>query len=87
LHIQNFFLNYFFSNFKLAYINSKNILEINPSHPAIKELLERVKDEPNTETKDLAVLLYEGAMINSGKLFFFFFQLKLIKKKFFYQGY
>jgi ATP-dependent Clp protease ATP-binding subunit ClpA len=45
-------------------------------------------DEPNTETKDLAVLLYEGAMINSGKLFFFFFfQLKLIKKKFFYQGY
>jgi HSP90 family molecular chaperone len=41
-------------------------LEINPSHPAIKELLERVKDEPNQETKDLATLLYEGAMINSG---------------------
>lgn len=48
------------------YANAKRILEINPSHPAIKELLERVKDSPENDTKDLAVLLYEGALINSG---------------------
>jgi len=50
--------------------NSKRILEINPNHPVIKELLERVKDhsgeEPDTETQDLASLLYEAAALNSG---------------------
>jgi len=49
--------------------NSKKILEINPSHPVIKELLERVKDprdEPDNETTELATLLYEAAMLNSG---------------------
>jgi HSP90 family molecular chaperone len=47
--------------------NSKKILEINPSHPAIKELFERVKDDPDKETEDLASVLFEGALINSGK--------------------
>jgi heat shock protein beta len=49
--------------------NSKKILEINPSHPVIKELLERVKDprdEVDNETKDLATLLYEAALLHSG---------------------
>jgi heat shock protein beta len=49
--------------------NSKKILEINPNHPVIKELLERVKDprdEPENETKELATLLYEAALLNSG---------------------
>ena len=46
--------------------NSKKILEINPSHPAIKELFERVKDDPDKDTTDLATLLFEAASINSG---------------------
>jgi len=41
-------------------------LEINPSHPAIKELFERVKEDPDRETEELARVLYEGALINSG---------------------
>mmetsp|Transcript_98691 Transcript_98691/g.137000 ORF Transcript_98691/g.137000 Transcript_98691/m.137000 type:complete len:123 (+) Transcript_98691:262-630(+) len=47
-------------------MNSKKILEINPSHPAVKELFERVKDDPDKETEDLAKVLFEGALINSG---------------------
>jgi HSP90 family molecular chaperone len=46
--------------------NSKNILEINPNHPAIKELLERVKDDPDKETEEYAKVLYEGSLVNSG---------------------
>jgi heat shock protein beta len=49
--------------------NSKKILEINPNHPVVKELLERVKDpreEADNETKELATLLYEAALLNSG---------------------
>jgi len=49
--------------------NSKKIMEINPSHPVIKELLERVKDprdEVDNETKELATLLYDAALLHSG---------------------
>merc|ERR1711907_10401 len=49
--------------------NAKRILEINPPHPVIKELLERVKeqtDEADKETIDMATLLYEAASLNSG---------------------
>ena len=44
------------------------MLEINPSHPLIKELLERVKESDKTdqETTDMARMLVETAMINSG---------------------
>lgn len=47
---------------------TRNILEINPSHPIIKELLERVKDadKEDRESEDLATLLAETALINSG---------------------
>lgn len=48
--------------------NSKKILEINPNHPAIKELLERVKDDPDKETEEYARVLYEGSLVNSGYL-------------------
>lgn len=48
------------------YSSGKKILEINPSHPAIKELFERVKEDPDQETEELANVLYEGAAINSG---------------------
>ena len=58
---------YLFNN-HFRYANSKKILEINPSHPAIKELFERVKDDPDKETEDLATVLYEGAVVNSGIL-------------------
>lgn len=44
----------------------KSILEINPHHPIIKELLERVKDGADEETEDMARLLYEAALLNSG---------------------
>ena len=46
---------------------SKKIFEINPHHPIIKEMLERVKDNPDDEeTKDMSSLLYETALLNSG---------------------
>lgn len=41
-------------------------MEVNPAHPIIKELFERVKDDPDKETEDLAKILYEGSLINSG---------------------
>lgn len=46
--------------------NDKKAVEINPSHPFIKELLEKVKAGPDSETEESAVLLYEVAMMNSG---------------------
>jgi len=48
------------------FMNSKRVLEINPSHPVVKELLERVKEGPDTETTELATVLYETALLNSG---------------------
>jgi len=45
---------------------SKKILEINPGHPIMKELLERVKESPDSETEELVKTLTETAMINSG---------------------
>lgn len=46
----------------------KKNLEINPSHPIVKELLERVKesDKTDTETNEMARMLSETAMVNSG---------------------
>ena len=45
----------------------KRIFEINPHHPILKELLERVKDNPDDEdTEEMARLLYETALLNSG---------------------
>lgn len=41
-------------------------MEVNAAHPAIKELFERVKDEPDKETEELARTLFEGALITSG---------------------
>lgn len=43
------------------------ILEINPRHPIITKLNEMILNEPDAEeTKDLAWLLYDAALINSG---------------------
>lgn len=52
---------------KLSYLdNMKKIIEINPYHPFIKELLERVKTNPDKETEESARLLYNVALISSG---------------------
>lgn len=43
------------------------ILEINPRHPIITKLNEMILNDPEAdETKDLAWLLYDAALINSG---------------------
>ena len=51
---------------------SKKILEINSGHPIMKELLERVKETPDTETEELVRTLTETALINSGIDFILF---------------
>jgi len=49
------------------YGNQKRTLEINPRHPLIKELKERVEtDKEDQTTKDLAEVLYETATLRSG---------------------
>merc|ERR1712048_450395 len=44
----------------------KKIVEINPYHPFIRELLERVKSEVDQDTEESAKLLYEVSLLNSG---------------------
>ena len=46
--------------------NMKRNVEINPYHPFIKELLDRVKSNADTETEESAKLMFEMAMLNSG---------------------
>eukprot|EP00002_Diphylleia_rotans_P033915 TRINITY_DN7254_c0_g1_i1.p1 TRINITY_DN7254_c0_g1~~TRINITY_DN7254_c0_g1_i1.p1 ORF type:complete len:776 (+),score=215.85 TRINITY_DN7254_c0_g1_i1:54-2381(+) len=48
-------------------MTAKKILEINPTHPIIKELNKRVKEESNADSNtDLANLVYETALLQSG---------------------
>lgn len=53
-----------------SFMLGKKTLEINPSHPSIKELLKRIKESElaDEETKDSANLLFEAALLNSGKV-------------------
>jgi len=49
------------------YYGQKKILEINPGHPLIKELLRRVDSNPNDQkAKDLVELMFESATLRSG---------------------
>jgi heat shock protein beta len=49
------------------YFSQKKILEINPGHPLIKELLRRVETDSNDEkAKDLSQLMFEAATLRSG---------------------
>lgn len=49
------------------YFGQKKILEINPGHPLIKELLRRVESDANDpKAKDLVQLMYEAATLRSG---------------------
>ncbi|KAK4752829.1 hypothetical protein SAY87_021627 [Trapa incisa] len=52
-----------------AYMRGKRVLEINPRHPIIKELRERVMKDPEDESvKQTAKLIYQTALLESGFL-------------------
>ncbi|XP_059278966.1 endoplasmin homolog [Lycium ferocissimum] len=52
---------------KQAYMRGKRVLEINPRHPIIKELRERVVNDPEDENVKLtAKLIYQTALMESG---------------------
>ena len=56
-----------FSSGSAAMMGGKKILEINPRHPIINQLLLRVEaDESDPEAMDLAWLLYDSALMSSG---------------------
>lgn len=52
---------------KQAYMRGKRVLEVNPRHPIIKELRERVaKDPEDANVKQTAQLIYQTALMESG---------------------
>ncbi|GAB4852545.1 Heat shock protein 90 [Ancistrocladus abbreviatus] len=52
---------------KQSYMRGKRVLEINPRHPIIKELRERVATDPEDESvKQTAQLMYQTALMESG---------------------
>ncbi|KAH0915673.1 hypothetical protein HID58_030119 [Brassica napus] len=52
---------------KQAYMRGKRVLEINPRHPIIKELKDRVASHPEDKSvKETAQLMYQTALIESG---------------------
>jgi heat shock protein beta len=52
---------------RAQFLVAKKTLEINPRHPFIVELAQRSADKPeDQETKDVAALLYDTALLNSG---------------------
>merc|ERR1711934_401919 len=53
---------------KSSYLFSKKTMEINPRHPIIIELNNRVKDKKEIpeELKDMAMVLLDTALLNSG---------------------
>merc|ERR1711871_992590 len=57
----------FADNKRTSYLVSKKTMEINPRHPIIIELKKRAEENPDSDdTKDLAQLMYDTALINSG---------------------
>lgn len=44
----------------------KKIVELNPYHPFVKELLERVKSGADSDTEQIAQAMYDVALMNSG---------------------
>jgi heat shock protein beta len=57
----------FSDNKRTQYLVSKKTLEINPRHPIVVELLKRAVESPDDqETKDLAWVMHDTALLNSG---------------------
>ena len=55
------------TNTGLGMNSSKKIMEINPSHPIIKALSEKIqKDNESKSNKDLIWLLYDTTLLSSG---------------------
>ena len=56
----------------MSFMFGKKTLEVNPFHPAIKELLRRVKESEiaTDETKDVANLLFDSALLSAGIIYF-----------------
>ena len=52
---------------RAQFLMAKKTLEINPRHPFIVELATRALEKPDAEeTRDIATLLYDTALLNSG---------------------
>ncbi|XP_077277085.1 heat shock protein 90 Gp93 [Temnothorax americanus] len=52
---------------KSYYLNQKKILEINPRHPLVGELLRRVEVDPADQTaKDITLMMFRTATLRSG---------------------
>lgn len=52
---------------KSYYLSQKKILEINPRHPLIRELLRRVEVDTSDETaKDIALMMFQTSTLRSG---------------------
>ncbi|CAL1355563.1 unnamed protein product [Linum trigynum] len=52
---------------KQGYMRGKRVLEVNPRHPIVKELRERVAKDPEDEgIKATAQLMYQTALVESG---------------------
>ncbi|KAF4743050.1 hypothetical protein FOZ62_030817 [Perkinsus olseni] len=48
-------------------MTGRRTLELNPDHPVIKDLLEKVKeDKADKNAEDTAVVLFQAAMLDSG---------------------
>merc|ERR1711968_371423 len=57
----------FADNKRTQYLVSKKTMEINPRHPIVVELLKRSEESPeDSDTKDLAWILHDTALLNSG---------------------
>merc|ERR1711907_879518 len=57
----------FSDNKRTQYLVSKKTLEINPRHPIVVELLKRAVESPDEgNTKNLAWILHDTALLNSG---------------------
>lgn len=57
----------FADNQRNSFLFARKTMEINPRHPIVVELNKRVADGSNDdETKDLAMLMYDTALMSSG---------------------
>merc|ERR1712216_825091 len=52
---------------RYSFMASKKTVEINPYHPVVLKLSEKAKESSeDEETKDLALLLYDSALVQAG---------------------